>query len=480
MNKKLILTGFAIFISFIFLMAPIGAASHSISPALSTSTSTNYQPNPNLNTNVTWSTFHNGWSPLEYTVNTTSNATLNANYSQFYANPISVNPGDIVSGFSNYTHEMTTSSTNMKWNPINIAGENAEANGEPASFTDSNTSGIISFSYNSNTTSIQEYGMGICVDTSSLPSANLQYDYFSSIIEISSGTPETGLTLTTGFNSAHANRTETIIGGTSTIGETYFSSVPLSKYAADIGYTTSSTNYPRYDIVLTTPVTTSVETYTVKILDFGITESSSPMSLGTRIVNGTTSDVTNATGNAQLNSFSPNFAWTSIIDNGYSVAVSQTLQNETTTQTALASGNYIEQVGYNGIFQLPSAPDLSYSTSNVTLPLSVPADQFQVLDISGASYLSSIGNKTNGTVTLISSANPTAVNSYLAYVDYTASQWQSISHPAGIFTYDGIAYYYFIAIGAIAGIIGLAVPAKRANTKAKQEEKVDHTIRRGR
>ena len=59
------------------------------------SSSANIQPNPTLNTNITWSTFHKGWNPLEYS-NGSGNLTLETGMSSIYANPISVNPADLV------------------------------------------------------------------------------------------------------------------------------------------------------------------------------------------------------------------------------------------------------------------------------------------------------------------------------------------------------------------------------------------------
>jgi hypothetical protein len=81
---------------------------------------------------------------------------------------------------------------------------------------------------------------------------------------------------------------------------------------------------------------------------------------------------------------------------------------------------------------------------------------------------------------LVSGISPTSPTSYYAIVDYTASQWQSISHPAGFFTYDGIAYYYWLAIGAIASLLALGVGVRHAKTKREQTEKVDRITRRGR
>ncbi len=476
--KKVILPAFAILIAFLFLMAPIGAASHSISPA---TTSTNYQPNPTLNVNTTWNTYYSAWNanPLEYAVNSTANATLPANLSSFYQNPISVNPGDIIAPGILQNNAVG----GVYWNTSTVLGPGGTTlTGYNVTFSTYNitTNGVTEKQEEADiigATTGNNVGQGITVKAANYPSQNPAYDYLTIIISAS----------TTGGANAQidiVNSTgKQIQIGTSITAGTEYLSINLQqiedKYHIGLN-TTAGTGYSSQIQVLDhitvpsgAPVSKDYTTLT------GLAMSTSPYILG---YNSTGSAITSGIGNIEMAKFSPqNFKYTEIANGGYSVAVSQPLQNVTQTQTPITSGNYIEQVGYQGSFLLPSAPDLSYGPANVTVNLAVPASQFQVLDINGASYLSTLGNKTNGTVVLLTSTNPTTQISYLAYVDYTASQWQSISHPAGIFTFDGISYYFFIAIGAVAAIIGLTVAAKRSNIKAKQEEKVDHvTTRRGR
>ena len=221
--------------------------------------------------------------------------------------------------------------------------------------------------------------------------------------------------------------------------------------------------------------TGDTNTYTLSIMGFYV--STEPLALGT---NSTGSPVTESTGNAQVTTFNPTWTWSTVKNGGYSVAVSESPNNLSEVQTPITSGNYIEQVQYSGTFELPSAPDLSYSASNITFPLTVPASQVQVVTLGGTSYINSLGNKTNGTAQLVSGMQPTVAIPYYAIVDYTASQWQGISHPAGFFSYDGIAYYYWLAIGAIASLLALGVGVRHAKTKREQTEKVDRITRRGR
>ena len=100
--------------------------------------------------------------------------------------------------------------------------------------------------------------------------------------------------------------------------------------------------------------------------------------------------------------------------------------------------------------------------------------QTQVLDINGVSYLSLISDK-NGTVQLLNPVNPNSQIQFLQIVDYTQSQWNTISNSPGLFTLAGIEYYWWIAVGGLATLIGLGGAAKHAGTKADQER-----IRRGR
>ena len=454
----------AIFVATVMILSALVIAlpgmqgrEYGMNPAATSSA--NIQPNPTLNTNVTWSVFHNGWNPLEYS-NGTANLTLNTAYSSLYANPINVNPLDIKGSIQNYTKRIANSTTNLEWNEINPLGEWAGGSrggvGGGAVFTLSNTSGLVQFTLNTSAASANEQGAGICIDTASLPSTNLQYDYLTASAEITSGTLITGLNLSIGLNSAHTNRTEAHIIYTDATQSPLYMSVPLSQYAADIGYNTSGTYYPRLDVLLNVPQSTTATTYTVEIGDFAIT--TYPNSLGTATSNGSISTITNIVGNAHLTSFSPAFSWTEVDNSGYSVATSQSLQNLTTQQSAINSLGYVEQVEYQGQFMLPTAPDLTYGPANITEHFNVSTSQTQVLDINGVSYLSTISGK-NNTVRLLSSTEPNSQTQFLQIVDYTQSQWTSISSPPGIFTLAGIEYYWEEFIIAILAIVGVGAGA---------------------
>jgi hypothetical protein len=460
MNKKLILTGFAIFISLIFLMAPIGAASHSISPAATSSV--NYQPNPQLNTQATWSTFNSSMAYNEYLNSTGKPAYLNVENGT--GNYISINPSDIQ---SKYLQNDNISSLGT-WE--NIAWTRGTGGGIVQ--TQGKSGNEIYETTNENSTQTSYAYMYYKIPTADLLSNSPAYDYITTIYGIQ-GTPQTGVMGQIQIlNSTEASYTIQSIYPSNT----GYISINLAQIEKESGYTiglntsgAGSTQYLKIQFSILVPQSTADNTYNLTVYGMALTQYA--ITIGS---NSTGIQVNNGIGNIYLSKFSPAIPM-AISNSGYSENLTQPLSvvNYTTTQTPITSGNYIEQVGYQATFRLPSAPDISYGAANFTLPLSVPADQFQALDVNGVSYLSTIGNKTNGTVVLLSSVDPTSSISYLAYVDFTPSQWQSISHPAGIFTIAGIEYYWFIAVGAIAGLLGLAGGVRHAHNKAEQTEKIN-------
>ena len=87
----------SIAVVFLFLTsAAAPAMSSSQANAFTSSQQQNLLPNPVLNSNITWSTHYAKWGILEYN-NSKKNETLNAHMNSQYANPISINPSDIVS-----------------------------------------------------------------------------------------------------------------------------------------------------------------------------------------------------------------------------------------------------------------------------------------------------------------------------------------------------------------------------------------------
>ena len=420
-------------------------------------TTGNIQPNPTMNTNVTWSTFHSGWSPLEYS-NGTANLSLDTNLSSFYANPISVNPSDVVS----------TALTNDSW-----AGQNWLDTSNWTIGTDFGSVGTVSqpsphqieLSLNGS----KAGAVGAAVDgqtvlVSQLPTSNTAYLYETISGYSTTTTTMTGAAIILYVEEAGGNYQVAINGtrvmnvsaagtlGTSTItpGTPFMFSFPLSDFAKSMSAFTSI----KIHFAVNIP-TQTVSTNYIYLYITGAALTTHIMSLGTT-ANGT--QVEGGLNSIQLAHLNPTFSYSSIINSGYSVAVSEPLQNLTTQQSAINTASYIEQVEYQGQFEFPTAPDLSYGPANLTEHFNVSTSQTQVLDINGVSYLSTISGK-NNTVLLLSSVNPNSQTQFLQIVDYTQSQWTSISSPPGIFTLAGIEYYWEEFIIAILAVVGVGAGA---------------------
>lgn len=471
MNKMAL---FAIIGTAMFLLS--GGVSFAATPA----GPTHIQPNPTLNSNLTWSNFYNGWTPLEYS-NGTANETLNTGFSQYYANPITVNPLDIQSN-QLYNTSLQYFNTS-KWTIPAAQTYGSPLTQHIATSLKLNGHNAVIFQTNATGTGSTTWTPYYSIPFADYPSNNIAYDYLTIIANVSTSFTASGQ----GMDISIANETGDISG----------SAVSLNTTNNEIS-TTAQAIYPTTIVELSAPLSSfhglnwnatksngltirlnffipkiQTSTYLTTTID-SIQMTENPLSIGTSQINGTERPLQDFTNTASLTTFNPDFAWSSITNNGYSVAVSQSLQDLTTQQNAISSGNYIEQVEYQGQFNLPTAPDLSYGSANLTEQFNVSTSQTQVLDINGESYLNTISSK-NGTVQLLSSVNPNGQTQFLQIVDYTQSQWNTISNSPGLFTLAGIEYYWWIAVGGLATLIGLGAAAKHAGTKADQER-----IRRGR
>ena len=412
--------------------------------------SDNIQPNPTLNTNVTWSTFYNGWSPLEYN-NGSTNLTLSANPSSIYANYTRVNPTDIQAAGALQKDNVGTQ--NKTWEN---ATWTANVNTGDGTGSFSIASQHLSMKLNDSATTHNTYIVGLEIPISSLPSNNPSYDYITYAGALT-GTSMTGVYGVLYLSNSSGQSQSKVIQ--TTPGNYAYSSCSLAQIAAannyGITFNTSgkgTTSYVEVNLAINTPASSTPETYTYTLYGFALT--TEPLTLGTT-ANGS---LIHQTQNGLMQTFRPDFSWSSITDNGYTVAVSQPMQNVTTQQSAINTAGYIEQVEYQGQFNLPTAPDLSYGAANLTEHFNVSTSQTQVLDVNGVSYLSAISGK-NNTIQLLSSVNPNGQTQFLQIVDYTQSQWTSISSPPGIFTLAGIEYYWEEFIIAVLAIVGVGAGA---------------------
>ena len=416
--------------------------------------SNGYQPEPSMNTNITWSTFHSGWNPLEYS-NGSTNQTLNAEESNVYANPISLNPTDIQAN-GTLTYNRMGTQTEYWDNTSILPGAPTTAGGQVA--TTSDTSGHIALTVN--TSNAGAYAVGIStypVFLSEFPSNNIQYDYLTAIIGFS------GPQLSGAFAhfevanaTAISNKPTYLIPGQ----VAYFSENLLQIEQQDNYSATFNTSGKGLTSsialleTLNTPQSATNDVFTLTIYAMAFTEY--PLTLGQ---NSTGNTINSFKGNAlKLTTFDPSFTYQSVSNEGYTVSVSQSMQNTTIQKNSINDGSFTEQATYQGIFSLPTAPDLSYSTSNISIPLTTPGTQYEVANLNGASYLSAIQARTNGTFSF-GTVNPNAQNSLVLEMKFTTAQWDASSSPPSFFSLAGLEYYWWATLIAIMSFVGLGSAA---------------------
>ena len=456
-SKKTIIGGSVIFISFLFILmafSPVLAGTGQQTPQAITEKS--YIPNPTLNTNISWNTFYRSWSELEYN-NGTGNKTLSTGLSTLYKNPITVNPAGIQSPA--FTETLGTSG--IYWNKTyNTYGGNAGALRPGA--------GKITMVTSSSNTTPAQGKLYWNISSAYIPSLNPQYDYVTILYtstQTGTGNTYIGVSIGNGSEEAGINGAQTTIQNeTSTPSKnhanpttgTVFESLQASDFVGNF-----KSGYMQIGLGQNLPETTTKGAITVNTTILGLMLTSNPVSLGT---------FTNATGQHPItgmetadrqdvaSAFNPDFSWSSITNNGYSVAVGQTMQNITESQASISDGSYIEQATYQGTLSLPTAPDLTYSASNITLNMTLPGKQYEVATLNGISYLSNIQAKDNGTF-VFGSVNPNTPNSMILEAKYTASQWDSSTHAPSFFTLRGLEYYWWVGVIGGLSIIGLGAAA---------------------
>lgn len=466
--KAGIIVSIAVVILFVFSAA---APAMSSSQVNSFTSQANLPPNPELNSNVTWSEFYSGWSPLEYN-NGTANLSLNAELNSAYANPISVNPSDMQSSL------LQTNSPIQWFNLTSLSSITLGGSGAHNGFFIHNVNGQKALTIYGNGTAAGANAIIIAwkVPVKDLPSSNLQYDYIQ-LAGFTAGTTETGFYASAiPENNTHSGNNNvqpyqsangTVKLGTMTGNQNFYEDMNLAQWAKlqDENYNTSANPTYYISTQLNFP-TGATENTTLTVTSVSLT--TNPTNPMTQLINGTQENPQAFLGNEiQINSLS---SQVSVANNGYTVAVSQPLQNLTTQQNEI-SGNpkYVEQVTYQGNYLLPSAPDLSYSNSIISERLSINASQTTVLDINGLSLLSTISGK-NGTVTLMT-VNPNQKTTLIQIVDYTSSQWEEVSGPPGFFSVNGILYYFDEIVLGIIAVVGLAGGAAVARTRSLRRVK---------
>ena len=460
-SKKTIIAGSVIFVSFLFVLmafAPaLSGAGQEIQPATAEKS---YIPNPTLNTNISWNTFYSTWSPEEYN-NGTANTSLNAGYSTFYKNPISVSPVDIEA----YGLLQNDKIGGQYWNNTTIwtvtAGvvKGTAGLGKATQITMSYTTANSNATYNH---------MCITIPVADYPSANLAYDYVTGIIGLNGPTVTGTTTNVFGVNSTGGKGI--IPNVCITPGQQIYFSMPITSIKG-VGFnTTTGAGYSssiKIQININTPSGAPTgDTWTATLGGLAFTDYAIPLG-------------TNSTGAAVVNEINPTLktfgstalTYNEVLNSGYSVAVSQTMQNITESQTSISDGSYIEQATYQGTLSLPTAPGLTYNTANISLGMTLPGSQYEVATLNGASYLSGVEAKDNGTY-YFGTVNPNSPNSMILEAKYTASQWDASTHAPSFFTLRGLEYYWWVGVIAGLSVIGLGAAALSHFGGAEEDLKI--------
>jgi hypothetical protein len=101
------------------------------------------------------------------------------------------------------------------------------------------------------------------------------------------------------------------------------------------------------------------------------------------------------------------------------------------------------------------------------MAMNVSGKQFTIATLNGISYLSAIQAKSNGTF-VFGTVNPNNQNSIILQLDYTTSQWNSVSGAPSFWSIQGIEYYWYIFLGVVLGAIGLGAGVSAHSENLRQ------------
>ena len=312
----------------------------------------------------------------------------------------------------------------------------------------------LTFTVSGNSTKGTSSSIHQTVPVADYPSNNLNYDYITGTLSMS-GPKITGATSwfyftnSTGVNTHFPN--EKIAPG-----QNIYFSLPISDLAMGLN-TTTGKGYSAsilINIGINTPVgATETDTWKTTVSGLAFTDYAIP--LGT---NSTGSPVVNAIDPTMSTFGSAALTYSKVINNGYTVSVSQPLQNVTVSQTNINDGIFIEEATYQGTFELPTAPDLTYANSYISMNMTTPGSQYEVANLNGISYLTTLQTKNNGSYTF-TAVNPNTPNTLILEEKFTASQWNASTNAPSIFSLAGIEYYWWVGLIGLMSIIGLGAAA---------------------
>jgi len=461
------------------------------------------EPDPQIEGNVTVSTHASGAATLAYTNAAGATLALNATLDPRVANPIQLNPTDVVAAGLLQADKINGAywnATGTGWDTFYnglasgsvLTGPTAATvNGQPA----------VKYVANTSNAATGYARIAYAIPYSSLPSSNLVFDYLT-----------IGLTLSGAANSAVAatpsvwNQSSgqiwapeqylsngTVRGYDGTVtnavtaepGQAAYFSLPLSQVtckkgafgscATVPGATSITTLYLGFNLAFPKVASAS---YTITVTDLAV--GTTPYTFGTTLWNkvSTTQYVFgNATGPANLTALAPGFTYSTVGGGGYTAAIVQTAntlpssavtitQGTVSVANATAGGpGYVEEITYSFAYGLPIAPSLSYGTFNLQDEVFVTGPQYVSVSFGGTSYTTTYQGYgvcgTSGTCPGIgvyhavqASVTPTTVQTWTGVVYFTGSQWDSIAKAPGLFSATGLEYVWFLLIGAIVAIFG--------------------------
>jgi len=470
--KQKILYFLPVLIAGIFIamaMAPVTSGGQSqMQPTTTTATEIN-QTMPYLNTNVTWSAFNSSMTPNEYLNGTDQPQYFNAEPSVFYPNYISVNPSLIIAN-----HELqndTLGGTKSAWD-AKLWGTASTTN-VTTSNTWSNVSGMGEEELSADVTGSRDStavpSMGYTISAPNYSSQNIEYDYVTFVISVSTPTnsgADGGILL---WNNTGAVSTLHISSGS------YYFSESLAQIQKDNGYattwnTTAGQGYSSYLAIQTQliiPTGAPDGTYSITLNALAMT--TYPITFGSN-ASGTTQ--TQSQGNLRLAEFHPDINNVSVLNAGYTEALSQPMSmglNYTYTQAQLTGSQYIEENTRETNLEFPTGSDISYSNSNISLALNgIEGDQIGIYNINGVSYSSSASTMHGNQTLYTGSVNPNQPNSVIIQTEYTAQQWNRITQAPFFLSVQGIEYYWWIFLIGTFGAIGIFA-GLRSYSEGKEE-----------
>jgi len=479
-KRSLIVIGGAFLFFAIFVMMAMQPAMTTQSGIEPQATTQINQPMAYENTNITWSAYNSNMARNEFLNGTGSANYINAEPSVFYGNYISINQSDIIA--PKELQNDTLGNMNKAWDSSKWGTGNTVVNTSVSSSW-SNISGTGEEKLTADVLGTQNGenpDIEYTIDSSNYSSQNLEYDYLTLIISASMIRNSGAAAEVTLWNSSGYGYTVTplIVSGT------YYFSENLAQIQKDDGYkttwnTTVGKGYSSViDIAIEIGLPPKAPDGIYSVTLNGLAFTTFPITFGSNVSGAVTSQ--NA-GRLQLSVFNPDITNISIVNNGYTEALSMPVemaQNYTETQNQINTGNYIEETTTQASFDYPMGTDISYTQTNITMALNgINGYQIPVFDINGISLSNNLNNMTGNKTLYAGTVNPNQPTNVIYQTYYTATQWNSITSPPFILSVQGIEYYWWVFVISTFGAIGVFAGLKSYATGKEENLRIPPKVR---